>query len=63
MPIIELCDECHARAGTCNCYDWNCDKCDNEGIQSVGQFCDCKVGLAEKLMGVSTEADELLEEG
>lgn len=21
MPIIELCDECHARVGTCNCYD------------------------------------------
>lgn len=20
--IIQLCDECHARVGTCNCYDW-----------------------------------------
>lgn len=29
MPIVEVCDECYAKAGTCNCYDWDSEKIDD----------------------------------
>lgn len=38
MSIVELCDECHAKKGTCNCYDLEayferevCGLCEGDG--------------------------------
>ncbi len=34
MPIVEMCDECNARAGTCNCYDWEKAKeCEHDNLE------------------------------
>lgn len=41
-------------------YYEDCEKCSNKGILKNGHFCDCSVGMAESLMGVSAEADEIL---
>ena len=38
MPVVKVCDECGAKAGTCNCYDWGpekavkCSSCDDEFV-------------------------------
>ncbi|WP_197046693.1 hypothetical protein [Oceanobacillus salinisoli] len=38
MPVVQVCDECGAKAGTCNCYDWEikkkakCFYCDEEFV-------------------------------
>lgn len=45
----------------CKAYEEKCDRCLNKGILKNGQFCDCNVGMSERLMGVSAEADKLLE--
>ena len=35
MPVIEVCEECGSRAGTCSCFDWDerkrrkCSACDD----------------------------------
>jgi hypothetical protein len=51
LPVIEVCDECGERTGTCNCCDWDsekikkkCSACEYEFIWN-----DCVVIVDDKL--------------
>lgn len=42
-------------------YKEKCEICSNTGFKKDKNFCECPVGMAESLMGVSAEADNIIE--
>lgn len=41
-------------------YYEDCEQCSNKGILNNGDYCDCQVGMAESLMFVSAEVDDIM---